>query len=840
MVIHLPRSMKNITFRKVYPYLIALGIFVVLTIAYMFPVFEGKAIQASDMINFRGMSKEIVDFREKTGEEPLWTNAMFSGMPAYLVSTKFPAILVSHIDRILQLGLPHPVGLVFLYFLGFFILLLTLRVDKWTSIVGALAFALSSYFFIILEAGHNSKAHAIGYMAPVLAGIILTYRGRYLLGGVLAALFLSLEIYAYHLQITYYLLIIVIFLAIAEIVKTIRQKTYLHFIKASAVLILAAVLAAGVNTSRLWTALEQSKYSIRNKSELTFNEADQTSGLDKSYATAWSYGRTETLTLLYPNLYGGSSTGSLGENSETYGILSENNVPNSRQIIRQLPLYWGDQPFTSGPVYVGAVVLFLFVAGLFLVKGSVKWWILGATVLSVLLSWGHHFMPLTDFFLDHVPGYNKFRAVSMTLVIAELTIPLLAFLALKQIFDDQKDKSEIKKVLKFTFAFLGGLSLLLLVFAGSLFSFSGPSDGQYGLPDWLLDALRSDRLRMLRMDTLRALVFITLAFGMLWLYLAGKIKKPFLLVGLGLVILVDMWPVNKRYFNAEDFVRKSMVEKPFQAGVADQKILQDKASHFRVWNLTEDFDKSARTSYFHRNIGGYHAAKLRRYQELYDYRISMERAKLVEQFSGPLDLLSLDLTLSQLNAINMLNTRYIIYNPDSEPLINSHALGSAWFVREARLVEDADQEILSLNDIDPRETVIVNQSYEEQLSGISPVADTAAVITLTGYQPNYLSYQSKSVAEQPVVFSEIYYPKGWNAYIDGELSSYFRANFVLRGMVVPAGSHTIEFKFEPRAYHLGETISLTGSLVLVILLLVVVYLGIRKGLDTESAPNKSK
>ncbi|HNS47186.1 MAG TPA: hypothetical protein PKH94_08110, partial [Bacteroidales bacterium] len=566
--------MKNITFRQVYPYLIAIGIFAALTIAYMFPVFEGKAIQATDMVNFRGMSKEIVDYREATGKEPLWTNAMFGGMPAYLISTKFPAILVSHIDRILQLGLPHPVGLVFLYFLGFFILLLILRVDKWTSIVGALAFALSSYFFIILGAGHNSKAHAIGYMAPVLAGIILTFRGKYILGGVLTALFLSLEIYAYHIQITYYLMLIVVFLALAEIVRTVREKTYLHFVKASSVLIMAAILAVGVNTSRLWTAMEQSKYSIRSKSELSFNKADQTSGLDKSYVTAWSYGRTETLTLLFPNLYGGSSTGSLGENSETYRILTDNNIPNSQQIIRQLPLYWGDQPFTSGPVYAGAIVLFLFITGLFIVKGPVKWWIVAATLLSILLAWGRHFMPLTDFFLEHVPLYNKFRAVSMTLVIAELTIPLLAFLALQRMISGQMDKVRLRKILNFSFACLAGLSLILLLFAGSLFSFSGPGDSQYGLPDWLMDALRNDRQRMLRMDVLRALVFIALTFGLLWFFLSGKIKKPVLLMALGLLILVDMWTVNKRYFNSDHFVRKAAIEKPFQATTADLKILE--------------------------------------------------------------------------------------------------------------------------------------------------------------------------------------------------------------------------------------------------------------------------
>ncbi|MDD5507919.1 MAG: YfhO family protein [Bacteroidales bacterium] len=832
--------MKNITFKQISPYLIAIVIFVILAMAYLFPVFEGKGIQSTDAVTFRGAAQEIVDYREKTGEEPLWTNSMFSGMPAYLISTRFPANLISSVDKVLKLGLPHPMGIVFLYFLGFFILLLSLKVDRWISLIGAIGFALSSYFFIILEAGHNTKALAISYMAPVLAGIILTYRGKYLLGGILTALFLSLEINANHLQITYYLLIIVIFLAIAEIIRTIREKTFAHFFRASSILVVAALMAVAVNTSRLWTTYEQSIYSTRGKSELTFNKEDQTSGLDKSYATSWSYGIPETMTLLIPNLYGGSSFGTLGDNSATYRILADNNVPNSRQIMQQLPLYWGDQPFTSGPVYVGAAVLLLFIAGLFILRGPAKWWMLALTILSILLAWGHHFMPLTNFFMHYVPGYNKFRAVSMTLVIAEVTIPLLGFLALNKIVNEPKNIPNLNRILTYAFAILGGIALFILVFASSLFDFASVNDAQYKYPDWFMAALREDRMRLLRLDALRSLIFMGLTYALIRFYLSGKIKKPVMLVSIGLIILIDLWPVDRRYLNSDDFVRKSALEKPYQATTADQQILADKTLYFRVWNLTEDFDKSARTSYFHKNIGGYHAVKMKRYQELYDYHLSGEREKLVKLITERPDQQIFTFGLSQLKVAGMLNTKYFIYNPDAGPLLNPYALGNAWFVPEIRYVENADQEILDLNDFEPAKAMIVNQSFKEEVQPYSTSFDSTATIRLTHYQPNRLEYESQSKADQLAVFSEIYYPKGWNAYVDGVETPHFRANYVLRAMVLPAGSHKVEFRFEPRSYHLGETISLIFSLALILLLLAAIFLEIRRGALNPPEPGMKK
>jgi hypothetical protein len=815
--------MKQSSYKKAIPYAAAIAVFLILTIGYLFPLFEGKAIISTDITNFGGMAQELIQYRNQTGEEALWTNSMFSGMPGYLISTKYPLNLVQYVDKVLQLGLPYPMGLVFLYFLGFFILLLSCKVDKWISLAGAIGFALSSYFLILLEAGHNSKAHAIAYMAPVLAGVILAYRGKYLLGGIIAALFLALQINAYHLQITYYLMIIILLFAVAEVFKTIREKSYSHFIKASSVLILAALLALATNTSRLWTTLEQSKYSIRSRSELTINQENQTSGLDKDYATAWSYGIPETMTLLIPNFHGGSSAGELGENSETYRILSENSVPNARQIVKQLPLYWGTQPFTSGPVYAGAIVCFLFILGLFVVKGPVKWWLLAATLLSILLAWGKNFMPLTEFFLNHVPAYNKFRAVSMTLVIAELTIPLLGFYTLHKVMNEKNDVPSLKKALKFVYLALGIITLVFVLFPGSFFSFSSPSDGQYQFPDWLLGALQDDRLRMLRMDSLRSFIFISLGFGLLWLFISGKMKKQYVILAFGVLIVVDMWPVDKRYLNGDDFDRKSQLEKPFKATVADQLILEDKTPYYRVWNMTEDFDKSARTSYFHKNIGGYHAAKLRRYQELYDYQLSEEWKGFAQLLSSRPDMLAFNLGLRQMKTFNMLNTRYIIFDPQKEPILNLNAMGNAWFVPQYKLVPNADMEMAEMNTFDPRNTAIINESFQKYVNGYTPYYDSTATIALTNYQPNRLEYQSSSSHDQLAVFSEVYYPQGWNAYLDGQKADFFRTNYVLRGMLVPQGNHTIEFRFEPRSYHFGETVSLISSLVLILVLVAAVY-----------------
>jgi hypothetical protein len=799
--------MKKFSFKQLLPYLAAIAIFVVITLTYFSPLLEGKKLKQSDITQWKGMSKEISDFREKTGEEALWTNSMFGGMPAYQISVEYKGNVLRYLDQLLQLYLPQPAGMVFLYMIGFFILLLVLKVDKWLAIAGAIAFAFSSYLFIIFEAGHNSKAHAIGYMAPVLAGIILTYRGKYLAGGIMAAIALSLELLTNHLQITYYLMMIAGVYVITELISSIKTKQLPLFAKASGVLLIAAGFAVASNITSIWATYEYGKETIRGKTELTTEKSNRTSGLDKDYATGWSYGKLETFTLLIPDFNGGSSSGSLKETSNVYKALQQNNIDENqaKNVIKALPLYWGSQPGVAGPVYVGAIMIFLFIFALFIVDNKYKWWLLAATILSILLAWGKNFMPFTDFFLNHVPGYNKFRAVSMTLVIAELCIPLLAFLGLQKAFAGEIDKKKIIKSLYYALGIAGGISLFFAIAGSSLFDFVSPADDQYKnyFPDWLIAAIRQDRASLLSSDAFRSLAFILLAGAAVWAFINQKIKKPVFYSALILLILIDMWSINRRYLNADSFVRKSVAAVPFQPSTADELIMKDIDPDFRVFNETVGNPfADASTSYFHKSLGGYHGAKLRRYQELIDHQ----------------------LTKGNMNVFDMLNTKYFIVPSDQkggqpQMQVNMQALGNAWFVNNAHKVNNADEEINALTDFVPSETAVYDKRFENQVKGHLISKDTTATISLTEYKPNHLTYKSETSREQLAVFSEIYYDKGWNAYIDGKPAPYFRADYVLRAMIIPAGKHTIEFKFEPKAYYTGEKISYASSILLVLLAL---------------------
>jgi hypothetical protein len=806
--------MKNISFKQVLPYLSAVVIFVVISLAYFSPLLEGKKLKQSDITQFLGMSKEISDFRDKTGEEALWTNSMFSGMPAYQISVQYKGNVLRYVDQLMQLYLPQPAGMVFLYMIGFFILLLVLKVDKWLAIVGAIGFGFSSYLFIIFEAGHNSKAHAIGYMAPVLAGIILTYQKRYLAGGIMAAIALSLELLTNHLQITYYLMMIAGVFVITELISSIRAKQLPGFAKATGVLIIASIFAVATNITNLWATYEYGKETIRGKTELTTEKSNRTSGLDKDYATGWSYGKMETMTFLIPNFYGGSSSGSLSEKSNTFKALKANNIDDNqaKKVIKALPLYWGTQPGVAGPVYIGAIIMFLFVFALFAVDNKYKWWLLAATILSILLAWGKNFMPFTNFFLHYVPGYNKFRAVSMTLVIAELCIPLLAVLGLQKVFSGEIDKKKLIKYLYYSVGIAGGISLIFAVAGSAFFDFISPADEQYKsyFPDWLMAALREDRAALLSADAFRSLAFIVLAGAAIWTMINQKIKKPVFFTALILLILIDMWSVNRRYLNSDSFVRKSVAAVPFQPTTADQIIMKDLDPDFRVFNQTVSNPfADASTSYFHKSLGGYHGAKLRRYQELIDYQLSK----------------------GNMNVFNMLNTKYFIV-PDEkgqpQVQINMQALGNAWFVNNAHMVNNADEELAELTNFVPTETAIYDKRFENQVKGHIISKDMLSNITLTDYKPNHLTYKSETIKEQLAVFSEIYYDKGWNAYIDGKPAPYFRANYVLRAMIVPAGNHTIEFKFEPTVYKTGEKIAYASSILLVLIALGSIGLMIKR------------
>jgi len=802
-------------FKKFSPHLIVILLFVGISFTYFSPVLQGKLLNMADITHWKGMSKEVTDFREATGEEALWTNSMFSGMPAYQISTRSNGNLIQHISKIIKLGIPRPANLLFLYLLGFYLLLLSLKVDYRISAVGAIAFSFSSYFFIIIMAGHMTKAHAIAYVPMVVASVLYTYRGRMFLGGVLTALTVALQVYANHLQITYYLVLMLILIGLVQFIKDFKAKNLIDFSKRSGVLILAALLASATAVTRLSTTMEYGAESTRGKSELTTNLDNKTSGLDKDYATSWSYGIAETFTLLIPNFYGGASQGELTTDSETYQAIKR--APNAKQLIKQLPLYWGNQPFTSGPTYAGSIVMFLFIFGLLFVKSEMRVWILLATIMSIMLAWGKNFMPLTDLFLDYFPGYNKFRAVSMILVIAEFTLPLLGFVALNKFLsekdEDYETDSNLKDVktqevshflvkrkklrsLNLAFYIVGGLTLIFALIPTLFFDFVGGQDATLAKNGWPIDALQADRAGLLSADAWRSFTFITLTFGVMWMFLKNKISSKYVIFIVGVLVLADMWTVNKRYLNDDNFTRKRNVEVPYQATAADQQILRDTDPNFRVFNQSVSTFNDASTSYFHKSVGGYHGAKLKRYQELIENHIAK----------------------GNMAVLNMLNTKYII-TPTGQAQQNPGAMGNAWFVNEINIVANADAEIAALDGFYPANSAIVDTSFSEQM--ILGLDNTGASIILTEYKPNYLKYNSTTTKEGIAIFSEIYYDKGWNAFIDGELKPHFRANYVLRGMQVPSGNHVIEFKFEPAAYLVSEKIALASSVVLLLLLVFV-------------------
>ncbi|TKG90125.1 hypothetical protein EYV94_24285 [Puteibacter caeruleilacunae] len=816
--------MNSDLLKKTIPHLVALLIFTILSFGYFNPVLEGKRLTQHDGVTYKGMSKEISDYRAETGEEALWTNSMFGGMPAYLISVIYPNNYVKYTGKFLE-GFPRPVSMLFIYLVGFYLLMLAFDIRKWLAIVGAVAMAFSSYYLVIIAAGHNSKAIAIAYLPWVIAGVYMVFRGKKMWGVIIFSIGLALEMLAGHPQITYYGLLLLLIFGIVELIYAIREKKIVDFAKSVAILILPAVIAIGTDIGKLMLTIEYGNYSIRGKSELTFDKENKTSGLDKDYATAWSYGRGETFTLLIPNYKGGSSTAGFDTDSESYKELRSKGVAGAKNIVKQLPGYWGDQPGTSGPVYVGALICFLFVLGLFIIKGPVKWWLLSATVLSILLAWGKHFMPLTDFFLDHFPMYNKFRTVSMILVIAEIAIPLLGMLALKEILSGGVDKKELKKALIRSGAIVGGFCLLVAMIPGISGSFSGPVDAQ--LPEWLLGAIRSDRASLLKVDAMRSFAFIALGALAIWLFLMDKIKANMVIIGIGLLVLIDLWGVNKRYLNNDQFVSKKQVEEPFKLAKSDIEILKDKDLSYRVLNLNNPFN-DARTSYFHKSIGGYHGAKMRRYQELIDYRITEDMRAIFAGFQNPA---SLDSVMSSLHVLNMLNTKYLVYKEDAPPLNNQYALGNAWLVKSVKMVNSANEEIESLAKVDTGDEVVVNNKFKSQLTKDQYSGEGS--VALTDYKPNYLKYEFNGADNQLVVFSEIYYPKGWNAYIDGKKSEYFQADYVLRAMEVPAGKHTIEFKFEPSKFSTGNTIALLCSLILLLAVVGAIVYGIRQSLATE-------
>ena len=796
--------------------------FALITLIYFNPVLQGKRIKQHDIEMHKGMSHEIVEYKAQTGEQTLWTNSMFGGMPAWNIGVSQNSNLMTGVQRVLTVGLPHPICSVFISMLGFFILLMVLDCSIGISIAGALAYGFTSYLFIIISAGHNSKAMAMAYMAPVIAGILLTYKGKYLWGSVLTALALALQIRAGHLQITYYLFLTVLCLVIAQLVDAIRNKSLGNFFKASGLLTIAAILAVLTCSTTLYANYKYGQETMRGKPILTQNQDNQTKGLERDYITQWSYGKGETWTLLIPNAKGGAS-GYIGKGEPAL----EKADPRFKESIAQSNAYWGDQPGTSGPVYVGAIVVFLFLLGAFTVKGGTKWALVAATLLSILLSWGKNMMWFTDFFIDYVPGYNKFRAVSMTLVIAEVCMPLLGFLGLAEIL---KNPDSFKQNIKKFYIALGitaGFCLLFSVAPKAFFSFLSQGEAeqfaslsaQQGGEVYATFAtqLEDVRVAIFRKDALRSLLFIILAAVPIFLCGKNKLKALPATLILAALVVIDLYPIDRRYLNNDNFISKKLADRPFTATKADKYILQDSDPDFRVVNLTKDVFNDASTSYYHKSIGGYNGAKLRRYQDVITQYLSVEVKRFGSIFNSITTEDDFGAAMQQQKVLNMLNTRYVIYNPDVEPLVNPCAMGNAWAVNDIRWVETPNEEIDAIASTDVAHTAIISKDFQSELQGFAPSDAQNCNISLDYYKPNKVGYSFSSDKDQLVVFSEIWtQTDGWHLFIDGNEHPIIRANYLLRAAKIPAGSHEISMSYTPSIWKTGNTIQFASSLLMLL------------------------
>lgn len=778
--------------------------FVLAALAYFHPVLQGKVIYQHDIAQYTGMAKEQNDFKKKNDVEPYWTNSAFGGMPTYQLGANYPHNYIKQLDRLIR-TLPRPADYLFLYFIGFYILLCCLKIDYKLAIVGALAFGFSTYLIIILGAGHNAKAHAMGYLPMVLGGIVLVFRKKYLWGFILTALAMALEIVANHYQMTYYFMLLVLVLGIVYLVDAIKRKELKHYFTSVGILMFAVVLGIAVNATGLMATKEYADWSTRGKSELTLEPdgtvKDNTGGLSKEYITHWSYGISESLNLFVPRLFGGASQENLGEDSKSFNYLIDKGLPRSSALdfVSGIPLYWGAQPGVSGPAYIGAVIFFLFVLGLFLVRGKHKWWLLFGSVVSLVLSWGKNFSVLTDFMIDYFPLYDKFRAVSSIQVVLELCMPILAILALKKLFSTKVDIKDKLGSLKIAAGIVFGLGVLLFVFKG-MFSFEGAGDERLlmtGL-EQLPEMLKLDRKAVYTSDLLRSLGYVLATAALLWFFLKDKVKSNLVVIAVGALIVFDLVGVNLRYVNADSFVSKRKMLQPFQATAADKAILKDDGV-FRVFDQTDGFD-SAKTAYFHKSITGYHAAKPAGMQDLFEYHV----------YNG------------NLSVFNMLNVKYIVQQDESGnpfPIENQNANGNAWFVKELQQVTSADEEIRALEGLDTKTTAVVNNTKFKNIDRFEYQIDSTASINLTDYEPNHLTYASTNPNVGVAVFSEMYYANGWNAYIDGKPVDHFKVNYVLRALKIPEGNHTVEFKFEPEVVKLGSQIVLGSTILMGLILL---------------------
>ena len=831
--------------KKLLPDLIAILAFVLLSFAYFFPAdIENRILFQHDTAAGAGAGQEVKEYYEQTGERSRWTNSLFGGMPMYQIAPSYDSTKsLQWVQKAYQLFLPDYVCLTFMLMLGFYILLRVFGIPVWLAGLGGIMWAFSSYFFILISAGHIWKFITLAYVPPTIAGIVLAYRGKLLWGGILTALFVALQITSNHVQMSYYFFFVILFFVGAYFEKAWRTKTLPQFFKASAVLIVAALVGIAANVSNLYHTYAYSKETMRGKSELvqTGDAAKQTSsGLDRDYITQWSYGIDETLTLLVPNFKGGASAAL----SQSETAMSKAN-PMYSSLYGSLTQYFGTQPMTSGPVYVGAFVLFLFVLGCFIVKGPLKWALIGATFFSIVLSWGKNFMPLTDFFIDYVPLYNKFRAVSSILVIAEFTIPLLAIFALKRLLEEPEILKQEKKPLGISLLLTAGIALLLAVAPGSIGSGYVPAQeaqmlqnavNQQMIPanelSGILANLEEMRAELVSSDALRSFIIIGIGCSLLWLYASGKLRSSLTIAGITILCLADMWGVNKRYLNDAQFVPHSIRTETFTKTNTDELILQDTSLDYRVLNFaTSTFDDN-NTSYWHKSVGGYHPAKLRRYQEMIEHHISPEMQaayKAIATAGGEMD--SVD--ANKFRILNMLNTKYFIFPAGQQrqtvPILNPHAYGNAWFVNKVQYVNNANEEIDALDSIIPTETAVVDARFKDVLKGATEsYKDSLSSIRLTSYAPNRLTYETNNAQDGIAVFSEIYYPDGWHVTIDGQPAELARADYILRTMHVPAGQHTIEMRFDPTSLHVTEGIAYGALALLVIGIIVAVLIAKRK------------
>ena len=825
--------MKNL---KIWlPDILAVVLFAVISFAYFFPAdIEGRILYRHDSSAGRGAGQEATEYQQRTGERTRWTNALFSGMPNYQLAPSYNSMsTLQKVEKAYHLWLPENVWFVFAYLLGFYILLRAFDFRQYLAALGAVVWAFSSYFFIIIAAGHLWKVMALAYLPPMIGGVVLAYRGKYLWGLIVTALFGALEILANHVQMTYYYLIVIVLMVLAFVIDGLRQKQYMHLLKATGVCLVAAVIAVCLNLSNLYHTWEYGEESMRGKSELVKANSDNqtSSGLDRDYITQWSYGIDETWTLLVPNTKGGASV-PLAENKEAMKKAD----PNYMGIYQQLGQYWGNQPMTAGPVYVGAFVLMLFVLGLFIVKGPLKWALLVATILSILLSWGRNFMPFTDFFIDYVPMYAKFRTVASILVVAEFTIPLLAMLALKQLLDEPEKMKARMKFVGIAFLLTGGVAMLFSLMPKVFFSdFVSQSEMQAMsqipadqlMP--LLNNLTEVRMSMFTSDALRSFYIILVGTGLLLSVMMGKLKKEY---GIGIILvlcLVDMWTVNKRYLNDSMFVSKSVREAPMQKTEAIDHILQDKSLDYRVLNLSTSTFNENETSFYLKSIGGYHPAKLRRYQELIDAHIQPEMQRLY----GALSKAAGDMT--QVNGdsifpvLNMLNTKYFILplqGGRSVPLENPYTYGNAWFVDKVHYVDNANQELDMTGTLPLRHEAVADKKFSQQL-GEAVVQDTNSVVRITAYEPNKLTYDVNSGKGGVIVFSEIYYP-GWTATVDGVEQELGRVNYVLRALQVKPGHHEVVLSFFPKTIDRTETVAYVAYAVLLLIILYIIFMCVKR------------